>query len=349
MNRRTFIASAAGAAAGTRAFAAEEAPLIPDIEIVDAHHHLVDNPARENRPASRYGTAELRKDIADSGQRVTATVGVETMTQYRADGPAELRAVGETEFFSRMADAAGDGPVKIAAGIVAAVDLRLGDKVQPVLDAHVNAAKGRLRGVRVNIAWDAFPVMGIPLDPVRGVLLDDGNSTAAMRVLARMGLALDTWAFHHQMPNVAAAAQRVPNLKVILDHIGSPIGGVGPYAGKEKDVFKDWEAAIRTAAKVPNLVVKLGGLGMQFISPQLFKRTPAPTSEELAKAWAPYFEVCIAAFGANRCMFESNFPPDAATAPYGTMWNAFKRVAAKASESERTALFSGTAKRVYRL
>ncbi len=131
MKRRTFIASTAGAAVAAPAFAADEPPLMPDLEIVDAHHHLVDNPARENRPASRYGAADLRKDIEDSGQRVTATVVVETMTQYRADGPAELRAVGETEFFSRMADAAAGGPVKIAAGIVAAVDLRLGDKVQP--------------------------------------------------------------------------------------------------------------------------------------------------------------------------------------------------------------------------
>jgi predicted TIM-barrel fold metal-dependent hydrolase len=349
MDRRTFIASTAGAAVTAPAFAAEEAPLMPEIEIIDTHHHLVDNPARENRPASRYGATELLKDIKDSGQRVTATVVVETMTQYRVDGPAELRTLGETEFFSRMADEAAAGPVRIAAGIVAAVDLRLGDKVQPVLDAHMNAAKGRLRGVRVNIAWDEFPVMGIPLDPVRAVLLDDANATAGMRVLAKLGLTLDTWTFHHQIHKVTAAAQRVPGLTVILDHIGSPIGGVGPYAGKEKEVFKDWETAIRAAAKAPNLVVKLGGLGMQFISPQFFKRTPAPASEELAKAWAPYFEVCIAAFGANRCMFESNFPPDAATAPYGTMWNAFKRVTAKASEGERIALFSGTAKRVYRL
>ena len=88
---------------------------------------------------------------------------------------------------------------------------------------------------------------------------------------------------------------------------------------------------------------------MQFISPQVFKKTPQATSEDLAKAWAPYFEVCIEAFGVNRCMFESNIPPDFGSATYGVLWNAYKRVAAKASDIERTALFSGTAKRVYRL
>lgn len=348
MDRRSFIATA-GAAISAPALAAEEAPLLPDLDIVDAHHHLVDTPARNGRPASQYVLADFLKDIQASGQRVTHTVLVETGTQYRADGPVELRSLGETEFFGRFAAEAAKGDVKVAAGIVASVDLRLGDKVQPVLDAHIKAAGGFLRGVRVNVAWDAYPVMGIPLDPVRAVLLDDENSTVGMRALAKRGLSLDTWVFHHQIHKVASAAQRVPELTIILDHIGSPIGGVGPYAGREKDVFKEWETAIRAAAKMPNVMVKLGGLGMQFITPQFFKRTPAPTSEELAKAWAPYFEACIDALGANRCMFESNIPPDFGTATYGVIWNAFKRVAAKASTSERTALFSGTAKRVYRL
>jgi predicted TIM-barrel fold metal-dependent hydrolase len=114
-------------------------------------------------------------------------------------------------------------------------------------------------------------------------------------------------------------------------------------------VFRDWKAAIRDAAKVPNLVLKLGGLGMQFSSPSVYGRNPPPTSIELAALWKPFIETCIEAFGVQRCMFESNFPPDGGTAPYGVFWNAFKRITEHASDAERAALFSGTAKRIYRL
>ncbi len=75
----------------------------------------------------------------------------------------------------------------------------------------------------------------------------------------------------------------------------------------------------------------------------------APSSEQIAAAFRPYVEVCIEAFGANRCMFESNFPADKESCSYPILWNAFKRLAAGCSAAEKQALFSGTAVRVYRL
>jgi predicted TIM-barrel fold metal-dependent hydrolase len=69
----------------------------------------------------------------------------------------------------------------------------------------------------------------------------------------------------------------------------------------------------------------------------------------LAKAWAPYIETCIAAFGPQRSMFESNFPVDKGSCSYQALWNAFKRIAAAYSADEKTALFSGAAKAAYRL
>jgi predicted TIM-barrel fold metal-dependent hydrolase len=69
----------------------------------------------------------------------------------------------------------------------------------------------------------------------------------------------------------------------------------------------------------------------------------------LAKEWGPYIETCIEAFGPERCMFESNFPVDMGSCSYATLWNAFKRIASGASAGEKAALFSETAKRVYRL
>ncbi len=74
-----------------------------------------------------------------------------------------------------------------------------------------------------------------------------------------------------------------------------------------------------------------------------------PSSEELAAAWRPYIEACIAAFGTERAMFESNFPVDKGSCGYPVLWNAFKRIAAGCSATEKAALFSTTAAKFYRL
>jgi len=74
-----------------------------------------------------------------------------------------------------------------------------------------------------------------------------------------------------------------------------------------------------------------------------------PSSEELAAAWRPTIETCIAAFGPERSMFESNFPPDKGQCSYQVLFNAFKRIAAQYNGAEKTALFAGTAMDFYRL
>jgi L-fuconolactonase len=80
-----------------------------------------------------------------------------------------------------------------------------------------------------------------------------------------------------------------------------------------------------------------------------YARETPPLSDDLAAAYKPYIETCIAAFGVERSMFQSNFPPDGVSSSYSILWNAFKRLAAGYSASEKAMLFSGTAKRVYRL
>jgi predicted TIM-barrel fold metal-dependent hydrolase len=95
--------------------------------------------------------------------------------------------------------------------------------------------------------------------------------------------------------------------------------------------------------------VKLGGLAMRLLGFDFHERPMPPSSEELAAAWRPYVETCIEAFGPARAMFESNFPPDKGQCSYQVIFNAFKRVAAPYSETEKTALFSKTAIDFYRL
>ena len=143
------------------------------------------------------------------------------------------------------------------------------------------------------------------------------------------------WGYHTQLPHVIALARAVPELTVVVDHVGGPLG-IGPFAGKQAEVFPEWKKLILELAALPNVVVKLGGLTMYVTGFDFHRRPKPPGSEELAKTWRPYIETCIEAFGADRCMFESNFPVDKGMCSYPVLWNALKRLAAGASAAEKT-------------
>jgi predicted TIM-barrel fold metal-dependent hydrolase len=150
------------------------------------------------------------------------------------------------------------------------------------------------------------------------------------------------------LPELIELVQAFPGTKVICCHTGGPVG-LGRFKGTHAERFPIWRESIRTLAKSPNVYMKLGGLGMPSTGFKTSCNATPPRSEALAQEWKPYIETCIEAFGAERCMFESNFPPDKGTAGYATTWNAFKRTVSGASAPEKAALFGGTAKRVYNL
>ena len=321
-----------------------EAALDPGLPIVDPHHHLWD------KPGERYLLDDLRRDLAE-GHDVRATVFIQCASMLRADGPEEERSLGETEFVNGVAASAasgGYGPARACAGIVGMVDLTLGDRVAPLLEAHRRIAGPRFVGVRNRTAWHPDPAVRPNITaPPPGPLGTDAF-TAGARVLARFGLPIDVWCYHTQLPLVLALARAVPELTVVLNHVGGPLG-VGPFAGRSEAVFADWRREITALAVVPNVVVKLGGLAMEVGGWAFHRADRPPTSEALAAAWRPYVETCVAAFGPARSMFESNFPVDKGMCGYGVLWNAFKRLAAGESDEARRALFAGTAVRVYRL
>lgn len=322
----------------------QEAVLDPALPIVDAHHHLWD------RPGNRYFAQDLLLDVA-AGHDIRATVAMECGAMYRREGGVEMRPVGETEFFNGAAamGASGQyGECRLCAGIVAHADLSLGSAVRPVLEAHARAAGGRLRGVRVISAWHADPAARGSLAMPPPGLLGDAGFRDGFAQLAAMDLAFDAWLYHTQLHEVADLARAFPDTTMIVDHVGGAIG-IGPYAGRRDETFTEWLRGIRSVAQCPNVHMKLGGMGMRLSGFDFAERPRPPSSEDLAVAWRPYVEACIEAFGARRCMFESNFPVDKGTCSYVVLWNAFKRIANGASADERTALFSGTARRVYRL
>lgn len=320
--------------------------LEPALPIVDPHHHLWDFPGH------RYLLPELLADTG-SGHNIVQTVFVECTAFYRADGPETLKPVGETEFVNGVAamSASGQyGPMRACAGIVSFADLTLGARVEETLAAHVAAGNGRFRGIRHAAAWqDKTPEVRIAhTHPPQHLYRDDKKFREGFAVLAGMGLTFDAWIYHSQIPDLTTLARAFPQAAIILDHVGGPLG-IGWYADKRAEILAQWKKDIAELATCPNVVVKVGGMGMRVNGFQFHKRPAPPSSQELADAWRPWVETVIGAFGPQRCMFESNFPVDKLSGTYATYWNAFKRLASGMSADEKTALFSGTARRVYGL
>ncbi len=217
------------------------------------------------------------------------------------------------------------------------------------MEAEIAAGAGLLRGLRHCIPWDRHEdVVQHVARYVPPERLLDPTFRAGVAQLAALGLNFDVWLYHTQLPDLVAFARAFPDLPIILNHLGGPIG-VGPYAGRRAEVIAGWRQGIAALADCPNVYVKLGGLGMLHFGFDFHLREQPPGSAELAEAWRPYIEPCIEAFGPTRAMFESNFPPDKQSCSYGTLWNAFKRIVAGASAEEKAALFAGTETRVYRL
>lgn len=314
-----------------------------DLPIVDAHHHLWEE------SGAPYLLDEYAADLA-SGHNVVATVFVQAHYGYRSDGPEAFRPVGETEKVAAIALQAERRGLhtRIAAAIVAFADLRLGGRVEPVLDEHSEAARGALRGIRHSVARDPKFPDGIVIRPAPAGLLADADYRAGLRTVARNGLSYDAMLYHVQIKELVEVARAIPELPIVLDHYGGLVG-VGPYRGREEETFARWRRDMTVLATCPNVSVKLGGLGMIICGATWHERPHPPSSTELAAAWRPCVETCIELFGPDRCLFESNFPVDKAMYSYRTLWNAFKRLTAGASESERAALFAGTAAAVYRL
>jgi L-fuconolactonase len=309
-----------------------EDALDPDLPIVDPHHHLWDH------PTSRYMTEELRADTG-AGHNVIKTVFVECASGYRSDGPESHRPVGETEF---VVAADPDGFI---AGIVGFADLTTPD-IDDVLGAHIDAGAGRFRGIRHVNAWDESPeVRASHTNPPPGLLGQD-DFRRGFAALGRAGLRFDAWMYHPQLPELVDLARAHPEVPVVLDHLGGPLG-IGRHKGRRAEVLEDWRRSMREIASCENVVLKLGGIGMPVFGLGFHKDEGETTSQQLADAWGDEIRFCIEQLGVDRCMFESNFPVDRASCSYVVLWNAFKRIAAGVSDDEKHALFAGTASRAY--
>ncbi|NIZ15732.1 amidohydrolase [Phaeobacter sp. HF9A] len=313
----------------------QEDILAPGQPIFDCHHHLW------HRAEGRYGAEELMADLR-AGHDVRASLFVQCRTGYRVDGPEALRPVGEVETVLDWTR----GQDRFPVGIIAMADLQLGDSVRPVLDALIEAGHGHVKGIRNTTAWHADPlVRSNPKPPPDGLLRSDAFRDGAQAVAAR-GLSLDVWAYQTQLDEVRALAATLPDLTIIVNHCGGPLG-VGPHDRFAPENFQNWRNALAAIAALPNTRIKIGGFGLGVFGWPYTDAALPPHSATLAEDWRPWVETCFDLFTPRRAMFESNFPVDKGQFSYRALWNAFKRLAASLSRDDQDALFWRSATQSY--
>ena len=321
---------------------AQETPedvLEPDLPIIDPHHHLWDMRG-ELAPWEQkvYLCEEMAEEIRTSGHNVVQTVFAQCGAFYHADGPEEMRCVGETEFVHgivAMSRSGKYGSARLCTGIFSTADLRLGAAAEPVLEAHL-AASPNFRGIRSPFPSDL-----------------NAEFQEGYALLAKHNLSFDNYSpDYERLPALARLANAHPEVPIIVNHLG---GKIDPDASPE--TIAQWRACIDAIAGCPNAVMKCGGaqqrVGLDWEPPfHMHQHEGGPLgSEELCDLLYPYYQYAIEAFGPDRCMFESNFPVDKECVSYRSLWNLMKRIARKMglSETEKASIFSGTAAQAYRL
>lgn len=319
----------------------------PGLPIVDSHHHLF-GALGDNH---YYRLEDLKADM-NSGHNILGTVYCEAyFSGWRESGLESFRSVGEVEKIAQLTSASTDQDgtrPQIAAGIVSYIDMTLGGHVPDVLEAHLEAGDGRLRGIRHRTAThDGTIGRHIKQRPKQGLLRDSAFKQGVAH-LGRYGLSFDAWVYHTQISELTELADEFPETTMILNHIGGPIG-VAEYRFRRAEVHDSWERQLTELAKRPNVFVKVGGLGMAVLGFELELAAQPPDPDELAATWTPYLKTCIDIFGSERCMFESNFPVDKQSCSYAALWNAFKLCTQSMSAPARQNLFYRTACRTYRL
>ncbi len=325
-----------------------EAIIEPERPIIDPHHHLW----HANRWT--HGAPYLLDDLwadTQSGHNICKTVFVQCSSSYRTAGPEHLKPVGETEFVAAIAEAsaAQEEGKAVIAGIVSHADLTLPTALlDELLDAHAAAGRGRFRGIRHAGAHHPNPAeaYGPGLNPA-GLFLR-AEFQAGVRHLGQRGYTYESWHYHMQLQAFTTLARAAPETTIILDHFGTPLG-TQSYAAHRAAIFAEWQKDITELAKCPNVYAKLGGLAMPDNGFGWHEAHRPATSDELVAAQQPYFRHMIDAFGVERCMFESNFPVDKLSIAYPVLWNAYKKMVADFSPSEKDALFYNTAAQVYRI
>ncbi len=324
----------------------DEPILDPDLPIVDSHIHLFD------LPNNRYMIEDYLED-AQGGHNVLAAIYCETQAFARKDGPEHLRPLGEVEFANGVAAMTATGrygQCVVGAGIIGHANLTHGAKIGELLDRCMAVAPERFRGIRhVTLDYpDERPYQFIMTYRPPSGILDNPEVPHALAELQKRGLVYDAAVYDYGLPRLTEVIDGFPDLTMVLNHIGNFVG-VDMDAAERAKKFAELEVNLRRLAERPNVMCKVGGLGMPQVGFGFEKRDAVTGYLDLAEAWRPHVELALDCFGPDRCMIESNFPPDGRSGGFIPTLNAMKHILSDLGQDEKLDVFARNADRVYRL
>ena len=325
----------------------KEEALLPDLEIIDPHHHLWD------LEFGKYLNDDFIEDINKSGHNIKASVYIMSSanTKIYDQNSNEFSTLPEIKFAHEQYLDSKNSKLyqcSINNSIVGALDLRYGNKLTPVIEKGLKISNGKLKGIRMLLAaHNDERISSGAVKTKTGIMLDP-NFIEGAKILEKNELSLDFWIYHTQLNELEFVAKTLPDLSIILNHIGGPIQ-VGPYEGKQGITHREWRRSMMRLSVFPNIKVKLGGLGMKVCGSKFNLNPKPPSSDQLSELWKSWFFETIDLFGTDRCMFESNFPVDKGSCSYGVLWNAFKKISANFSNDEKNKLFYQNALKTYKI
>ncbi len=291
---------------------------------IDAHHHLWQ--------IGRFPYGWLAADAPPRPFGDHAAIKADyLLANYRSDMAAanvvasvfvEANAGARDEGEAAWIEAVAEGPAWPAAS-VGQFDLRRPD-AKAVLSAFADLP--RLRGIRMSLCWDERPAWQF-IDRPDVMLLTEFR--AGLEELTRLGLVLDVLVMPHQLAQLADLASAFPEQTIVIDHLGTPLLDA-------EDEAAVWNEGMLRCARCPNIHVKISGLW------------PIDRGWRPERIAGPVRHV-IALFGAERCLWGSNYPIEKLMCPVADQIASLESVLADLSEHEKDMVFGGTAKRVYRI
>ena len=293
------------------------------IPIIDAHHHIwrqADLPWLQGPMVPRifgpyeslrrdYPIEEYLADLSGSGTEKSVYIQTNWPKDKAADEVAWVQSIADTHGWPH--------------GIVSYVDL-LADDAPAVMKTQ--ARHKLMRGIRMQLHWHANPLYRFAVSPdVMTAEKFRGNFAH----LADHGWTFDLQVFASQMPEAARLAADFPQTTFVLQHAGM-LEDLSP-AGRNT-----WGEGIKRLAQQPNIVSKLSGLGT------FIHRNDA---DHIAAVVQSTIEI----FGADRCLFGSNFPIEKLWTDYTDLVSVHRKAISHLPDSAQTAILSGNAARIYRL
>ena len=317
----------------------------PQLPIIDPHHHLW-NGDDQLAGSFPYLIEHLNEDTF-SGHNIVGTIFMECAAGYYSNGEEKYKPVGETEFVINLINESKNLKKSTnIIGIIGFADLMLGSEVKDVLDKHLLKGEGMFKGIRHAAGWDKnTEIHNSHSDPIENIYFNKSFREGAEELI-KLNLTFDAWHYHHQIKDLSNFARKYPELTIIHDHFGGPLG-VGPYEGKREEIFKKWKDDISLLSESKNVYAKLGGLAMPVNGWNFHKQNKPASSDQILDMHHEYYLHTINCFGVERCMFESNFPVDRRSVSYHILWNAFKKMVLHYSDEDKNKLFFQNAKDIY--